>query len=572
MAESNLGVSELASRLLNQTNAGWNEHQRRVKHYSNMYDVYRGNAGSGGMPWQSKLRVKYAMQVIDTALVNITSGRPKVKVSPRQPQYERGAKAMGRVLDYYITKDHFVEKQPVFAQSALIYGAAVAKNHWVTQKCERSMRIPTETSAGVMLMPQKVKYTDYDGPTFEPWDVFNTYWDPDGRDVDSAAYWVLISYLSKDQLERQRFNADTRLGTLHNLDELYEAGFRKPDNESSRDSSDKNKDKFEVQEIWRETPQGLRCTVLGNRQIVLRDEQSPYWHGKKPIVFAKSRIDLHEIAGVSEAELVDHLQQALWTVQNMRMDNLHLTVHRGITYREGGVTDPNALELRPRFKWPVTDHDDIRPFEVQPLPPEAYNEEEKLLSNMQLVTGINPYVSGADASALDQNTATGITALQDVASRLLRFKAGQLNNAYMRTYEQWSDMIQQLMDSDIAHRLEGPGGEIQWENYTPEDVVGDFDITLEGSEESLSKQQERGDAIALLNAFAPLADRVNLQPVIERVAAAYGFGSPAALQLPQQQGAPAAPNGGPAAGGQGALPDGRALDPRIAGMINGPSR
>jgi hypothetical protein len=142
-------------------------------------------------------------------------------------------------------------------------------------------------------------------------------------------------------------------------------------------------------------------------------------------VIAQTRPDLFEMVGVSETEVVDDLQQALHTVENMRFDNLHLTVMRGITYREGGVTDPNMLELRPRFKWPVSDHDDIRPFEVQPLPPEAYEEENALLARMQLITGINPYISGADLQSVDQNTATGVTALQEVASRLLRFKAGR---------------------------------------------------------------------------------------------------------------------------------------------------
>lgn len=534
-------LSPVADEILNRTKAGLDEHtQIRRYRYDNAYQVYRAQYPFSGESWQSKLRIPYGQQVIDTALVNIVSGKPRAVVRPRAPQFEEAAKAMQHTLDYFVQKDHFVEKQPPFAQSALIFGAAVAKNHWMTRVCERNVRETVDVFGSQIRSSKKVKYVDYDGPTFEPWDIYNTFWDPDARDVDSAAYWVLVSYLSKEQLEQMRINPNAGTGTLHNLDALYEAGYRRPDAPASQRGNDtKNKDKFEVWEVWRDTPSGLKLTVLGNRQIVLRDDQSPYWHGSKPIVFAKTRTDLLEMAGIPETDLVDHLQQALHTVSNMRMDNWKLTVMRGITYREGGVTDPNALELRPRFKWPVTDHDDIRPFEVQPLPPEAYNEEEALLSRMQLVTGINPYISGADSSQVDQNTATGITALQEVASRLLRFKAGQLQNAYQRTYEQWADMIQQLLDTDIAVKIVANGKE-EWRQYAPEDVVGDYDVVVEGTEESLSRQQERGEAVQLLNAFAPLAatGMVNMKPILERVAAAYNIANPESLlQAPPQQSA-----------------------------------
>jgi uncharacterized protein involved in exopolysaccharide biosynthesis len=160
---------------------------------------------------------------------------------------------------------------------------------------------------------------------------------------------------------------------------------------------------------------------------------------------------------------------------------------------------------------------------------------------MQLVTGINPYVSGSDMQGIDQNTATGITALQDVASRLLRFKAAQIQQkGLQRTYEQWSEMLQQFLDKDIAVRIEGPGKTYSWENYTPEDIIGSYDITLEGAEESLSRQQERQEAIGLMNAIAPLAEMIDIRPVLERVAEAYNFPNPQALLKPKPQ-APAAP-------------------------------
>jgi hypothetical protein len=304
-------------------------------------------------------------------------------------------------------------------------------------------------------------------------------------------------------------------------------------------------------------------TVIGSRKVLLRNDPNPYWHGRKPVVLAQTRPDLFQMQGIPETELVDHLQQAQWTLQNMTIDNLHLTTMRGVTYREGGVTDPNALQLRPRFKWPVVDHDDIKPFEIPPIASDVYQERTRLLSDMQLVTGINPYVSGADLSSVDQNTATGVTALQEVASRLLRFKAAQLQyKGYQRTFEMWGDMIQQFMDKSIAVQITGTDGQPTWLNVDPHNVAGHFDYVLEGSEESLSRQQERGEAVALLNAFAPLAQLgfINFKPILERVGVAYDFPDPEQLFIPPQAQPPAAPGQPPQQPNPGMAPTQEQLD------------
>jgi hypothetical protein len=157
--------------------------------------------------------------------------------------------------------------------------------------------------------------------------------------------------------------------------------------------------------------------------------------------------------GFSETEVVEDVQEALQTLQNMTIDNVHLTTMRGVTYREGSVSDPNAIELKPRFKWPVQDHDDIRPFEIQPIASDVFTERQRLLADLQLVSGVNPYVSGSDMGSVDQNTATGVTALQEVASRLLRFKAGIIQyKGYQRTFEQWAEMVKQFAERGRAVR------------------------------------------------------------------------------------------------------------------------
>jgi hypothetical protein len=550
---ADLSDEQAVDQLLKLVKPGEDELRLRVRRYDHAYDVYRATEKRPPSlePWQSKLRVPYGMQTIDTALVNINTGKPRVIVRPRHPDSELQAKAMQVLLDYFVGEDHMVERQPLFVQQGLIYGITAAKIHWVYQRRAMTYRSP---EGDVHQQPIVVR----DGPTFEPWNIYDFWYEPNARDIDSARYVVLRSWLTKEQLLSQECTSDHAKdengvaaecnNIYHNIDELLKIG---PNQETPRvtaqasylgGQNERHKGQFEILEIWTNDT----VTAVGSRKVLLRHENNPYWHGCKPVVAAQTRPDLFEFQGIPETELVDHLQQAQWTLQNMVIDNLHLTVMRGITYRAGGVTNPDALVLKPRFKWAVTDHDDIKPFEVPPITQDVFNERQRLLADMQLVTGINPYISGSDLSSVDQNTATGVTALQEVASRLLRFKASMIQyKGYQRCFEMWGDMIQQFLDRKVAVEIIGPGGESSWLHIGPDEVAGHFKYTLEGSEESLSRQQERGEAVALLNAMAPLAQLgiVNFKPILEKVASAYDFPNPEALFMPQGVQPQAAPTG-----------------------------
>lgn len=524
-------IDPVVSAVERQVEGGRKEMEQRVRLYDRAYDVYRAAEprARGVEPWQSKLRIPYAMQTIDTAMVNMVGGIPGCKVEARHPDHELGAKAMTYALDYYTAETHLVETEAPFVQQGLILGLTGGRVGWDYVKGK------------------------VDAPSFQPWNMYHMFWQPGARDVDSAGYVVLQSYLTKDELLDKALRSDGS-GIYENVQALLETGPTSHPRQTAQNRANhvgqyyRYRDRYLVEEVW--TDEGV--ITYGNRRILLRQQKNPYWHGKKPVVICQARPDLFEMKGIASTELVDHLQQALWTVQNMRMDNLHLTVMRGITYREGGVTDPNQLELRPRFKWPVADHGDIQPFEVQPLPPEAYGEENGLLQRMQLVTGITPFVSGADLGQVDQNTATGVTALQQTASRLLRFMSAQIEmKGYQRVYEQWGANVQQFMDKDIYMKVVHPAtGEKVWLGVSPEDVKGQFDYKLTATEDSLEIAQKRADAIALLNAFAPLVQTgiVNMKPVLEKVAEAYGIDDPEALLMPAPAPAaptPAAPQGPP---------------------------
>ena len=233
---------------------------------------------------------------------------------------------------------------------------------------------------------------------------------------------------------------------------------------------------------------------------------------------------------------------------------------RGLTYREGGVPDPNMLVLRPRY--PLGR---LRPRQREipappPLPPEAYEEEHSLLSQMETVTGISPYVSGNVPTSVSHTTATSVSLLQQAATRLLQFKATMLNNlCWQRVFEHWGADTQQFMTEPVWARIVH-GNDVHFEKAEPWQVAGEYDYQLVGADEQTSKEQERQQSLQLLQALAPFAQMLNWKPLVERVAAAYDIPDPESLLASPQaqpQAAPSPQNGaGPNGGSQIQLPPG----------------
>jgi hypothetical protein len=540
-------AAQTVQRVLNQTNPGWLDHQDRMNRFNRAYDIYRGNVtpSKSLKPWQSQLYVKYGMQVIDQALVNIVQGAPKPICKPRREQDEFAAKAMEVVLSYYADKDHLPEKEPLVCAQALVYGVSPGKTFWYYREADKSVPVESQDPlTGTAFTDQQMrKVVESDRPCFVPWNVYDFWWDPYARDVESAQYVVFRDWLTKEQLEDRRFYEDLQVGTYRNLDHLFASGPgnfppQTAQNNMIPQPTNPYKDRFEILEIWQDN----HMTVVGNRQTLLYDGKKPFWMPGKPAVISNVRPDMFKIEGISETELIDHLQQALHMVTNLRMDNMKFTVMRGATYREGGVSDPNTLVMRPAFLWPVQDHDDVQFHDAPQLPPEAYQEEETLLGRLQYVTGISPYVTGATGTGVDQNTATGVTLLHESASRLLGFKANQIRlNTWQRVFEQWADLTRQFMTDQMSVQIQGQDGKDVWANIGPNEIMGDYDVRIEAGEEALSRQQERAEAIAILNALAPFAQAglVNMKPLLEKVADSYNLKNRSALfPTPQPQAAP----------------------------------
>jgi len=528
-SKTSVGPEQIVERVLNETRPGMLEHQSRCLRFDKAYQVWRQDIPTkrrdrNRAPWQAAHRIKYAMQILDQCMANLAEGVPTATVLPRRPGDEGAAEALENTLGYFGNRDHLAEKEIAVTQTALLYGVSPAKNGWHYEEING-------------------KATE-DRPTMTPWDPYHCWWDPMAYDVDTAGYIVLRSYPTKEQLLARAYDEETKTGSYKNLDLLWASGrapepeTRSAQNQLLMPPPSVLQNRFELLEFWRETPQGLWLTIIGNRKILLRDGPSPYRMPGKPITISNSRPDLFRIEGISETELVADIQESLNTLTNLREDNMKMTVMRGATVRS--TIDLRQLVFQPSFLWPVDDHDDIHFQAPPPLPPEAYREDEVLIGRLQWLTGISPAVTGTSAAgdAAVSGTATSNTLALQGASKLLEIK-GQIihNRTWGRTFEQWGKLCRQFLSDGTDVRIVGAGGAVEWASYRKGDLANDFDVKIEAGDKSATVQQSRAETLQLLQVLTPYAQEglVNLEPVLKKAEKLFGFDPNQLVPKPQPQ-------------------------------------
>ena len=478
------------------------KHRENREFYKKCDDGYNAVLKPSEIEWQSDLHPPYALQIIDVIESNIVDDEPDVRVLPAQPQYADGAELLSHILKQQRYKDNFSEKYALFVKQALIRGISVAKIPWL----EEWRKVPTPNykpdPLGMRQPYETVPYRQQ--PGFVNVDVNHFLWDCNATSLDDAEYVFFRTYESKRSLEAA--------GVYENLDQIEEQT-----NMSLEDQKER-RGRVEVVEWWWRDGDMMRLTVIANRQVIIRDCASPFWHGQFPFVVANIMPTPFNFRGKSIVEIINDLQIALWELQNQRIDNSKFMANAAM------FVDPNTeqqdLRLYPGAVIP------LRPDQVQAWVPNisilqpSVQAEEMLKGDLQNITGAVGYLSGASNTQIDQTTATGISVISNMAAkRIIRMKQ-QIMFAMRRAGEQQIALNQQLLPGPVAVRIDQEADD-DWRLVTPTDIQGQYDFRVEDANESLMRQERRAEALAFANWFGQnymLLTQSGVTPNMRRVA------------------------------------------------------
>lgn len=495
------------------------------------YNAYRGilEKRSDAAQWTSKLHPPYILQVVETTVANIVDPNPRMRVRPRPKsldserlqQHLDGAKTLERLLFYEFDVDHFAEKQRPYVLQGLITGLSVGKCYWHSRegkiKSLGTRHAPIHDVYGVpigaysYLEEQEDSGYLHDDPCFEVIDARDFLWHEAAVSVERSPFLIHRTWPTFDELKELE-----REGLYKNVEGLRETrDFQDElsDRELELHESDRTKDRIELIEYWRKSDQ--RVITVANRSVLLSDRPWPFWHKEYPFVVTSSLPDLFRIPGISQVELLAELQEMLWTLSNQRIDNLSL-INNAIILIRSDVDNPDDFEFAPGEKWMVEDPAQVTMWTPNPMSAEVSLSAEALIKgDIQNITGGMPFASGTESQTVDQKTATGVSIVASLAQRLLAAKKQHYMWAWKRVGEQFISLLQQFMRDPRLIEIIGSDGMRKFEEVSPEQVQGRYDVVIEPMTESLMRQERRAEAQAKLQvaiAAAPIMQAVG-QPL-----------------------------------------------------------
>lgn len=492
----------------------WRPHLLKFKHN---YDLYLNNKKmSEKEKKKDLLYVHHIYQQIETIVPRMVTPDPKFDLEPREGQDEQQVRAMQRKVDYDIEIDRFVEKQVELSKTALICGLCVGKVIWDRKKSrvKRHNFNDAAIASGEEDATYSQEIVERDGPSLIPINMFDWFPQPGPTSIEAMEYCFHRTWLTQTELEaRADLKDEDGKPLFKNIKKAIDS---KPSdgsnemhlpNESSDDAKGRRGNRYEVIERWKRG----RLTVVVNRKTVIRDCANPYWHGRLPFVAASSQPDIRSLVGISEVEVIENIARMIHKFENLRIRAAEFAVNPVLKMKRS-LKGGDRVDWRPGGRIYLDRLDDITTETANPNLQAGWAEVQAYLGYMQQVSGVSPFIAGADpsVSGINQETATGASILQAEANKRLALKLLQMQTMYSKVAKMFVQLNQQFMTENQLVRIAGADG-YQWVEISPQEIAGAYDVRSSNSTESLAKSaeiQRLTDALNILTQFqgVPMSD------------------------------------------------------------------
>lgn len=490
---ANMTPEATLARVVDDCKASKSFQQPYLTKFEEYYKMYRSYKDPDQFrEGRSNLFIPYVFHIVETEtprIVNtLVNTRPFVQTQPLgYPADERAARAkkMDLLLDYqFQVRIRFVTRLADVAKTALMYGTAITRQGWRYEKRDVPIRRPVRL-AGLDTGTRERAYESkviYDDPFVRNVPLWDFLFDPSSVTIEEARYCAereWMDYADVLQLERS-------LGVkFKNLTELKDSsrGNAGMDAENPHLSSvglsggtQSNRKAIEMVHYWT----GEWYIIVANDKFVLLSDESPYDHGKIPYSKWIDTPVPNEFYGIGEIESVEDLQEELNVTRNQRIDNVSLIINKMFTIVRGAMIDPQQLITRAGGFIEVDDQTDVQELKFTDVTSEAYNEEDRIKSDMDRVTGVNDTTRGSEGSR--RETATTMSILANAGAERFKLKVALI------AYGGMTDMInqvirlnQQFLTTERQAMILGKDGAVTGDTVTLDDILGEWDIIAIGS-------------------------------------------------------------------------------------------
>jgi hypothetical protein len=500
---------EILTQFLKDINASMKFQQPFFEKFIEFYKLYRSYIDEADKrPHGANLFIPYTFSVIETVTPKIVNAlfhtKPYISTIPIRGTSYIKSKNMNKLLDYQLTqKIKVVTTVTDIIKGTLLYGTGISKQTWEFKSGKRVEKQPIMSILGFPIGSKEVLMESIikDEPSIKSIPLMDFFFDPAGVTIEEQRYCADRYYedyhvLLEKEKEGVYKNVKEKLGRQGYDDSYNQAGSSDMlDNIGLSTHNNKNKS-VEIIEYYTDDWK----LVIANRDTVLQSTMTPYNHFKKPYAKWVDTPVPNEFYGIGEIEPIQHLQEELNATRNQRIDNVSLIINR--MYKILRVADINQDQLvsRPNGFIEVDSMADVEPLIIPDVSSSAYNEEAVIKEDIDKTIGVHDSARGSSPDR--RETATTMNILSNASYDRFKLKILLIENGGLKdAMTQVVQLNQQYIDRDTMFTIINDQGVFEEVELTPEDIAGEFDLMVVGSntEPSINKEYRQNQLIQLYN-------------------------------------------------------------------------
>jgi len=261
-------------------------------------------------------------------------------------------------------------------------------------------------------------------------------------------------------------------------------------------------------------PYGRIITVCEN--VLLRDDPSPYEHGRCPYVRFFDYPIPHTNQALGEMEQIIPLQKELNKRKSQVIDYFNVCINPPIVIDRSAGLNTQKMTNRPGQIWPVNGNTDkVKWLVPPPIPAAAFQHIDQIQKDIDTVSGIHDVTQGRNPTGITAGIA--IESLQEAAQTRLRLKSRFVEYSHKRMAELMISIIWQYYQEPRTIRWKSNVPKIDYEyervNFKDVELKGGLPdvIVKPGSTLPVNKSVMRSQAVQL--AQTPMADG---SPILDR--------------------------------------------------------
>tara|TARA_R110002020_G_scaffold126888_3_gene284887 strand:+ start:1880 stop:3772 length:1893 start_codon:yes stop_codon:yes gene_type:complete len=574
----------------------WRTEEGYDSKWHRLIDLYRGKTYFGvrsPADGYDRVSVNLAFSTVNVIEPSVAVNHPKVTVMANQEQNQDRAVFVEAVINYLWRHHDYQKPFRRAVKDFLVIGHAWLKVGWRFVEVERQMS-DEERKYSLETADAEVRDFAYENPQLsgdlpsaqdlvdsvpatmveivedqafvERVSPFDMMVDPEATCLEDAK-WIaqrIVRPLAEVKKDK-RFKAAARR-TL-----TADAGLKmRWESDYEREQYAESTDRVTLYEYYDKQNGTISVCSHDGQTFLLDPTPMPYDFGI-PFVMLRNYDVPDQFYPMGDLEAIESLQEELNQTRT-QMVNHRKRYARKYLYHERsfGPEGREALESDTDGRFvPVVDEnrnlgDVVIPLAQVPLAPEIYNHSSIIEGDINVVSGVSEYARGQMPEV--RRTATEASIIADAGNARASDKLAKIELFIGYVARKIIQLMQQYMTQEQMVRISGKNDQKFYVAYTRDDILGEYDYSVEGgSTQPMNETARRQQAISLMNAIGPLVGVVIDPTELARHVLQEGFGvqNPDKFLVQQQ---PAAPEGAPAgAPPPGSPPPGGMPPPAMGG-------